>query len=193
MANSLKVVRNVIALSTHPPLSRSEHAQHTCQQRQRVKCPKRSTQQLHGKTAARLEALAPKTTQATIKSKTLANFSTYSFCMADFGIPGKRTPSVGGSSEISAAKQRHRAGRVASLLWCFGWWRSRSPATRHWWVLGVGIQVPYTPNMGIFCWGDDDERLEFGVIIIFKSEKPISGVRKSVISGKSNQPKEGSN
>ena len=47
----------------HPPdLSRSEDMQHTCQQRQQVKCSKRSTQQLHGKTAARLEALAPKTT-----------------------------------------------------------------------------------------------------------------------------------
>jgi len=44
-----------------PPLSRSKHVRHTCQRRQRVKCSKRSTQQLHGKKIACLEALAPKT------------------------------------------------------------------------------------------------------------------------------------
>ena len=61
LANSVNVVRNVITPPYPSPLSRSEYVRHTCQQRQRVKCSKRSTQQLHGNTAARLEALAPKT------------------------------------------------------------------------------------------------------------------------------------
>jgi small-conductance mechanosensitive channel len=39
-------------------------------QRQRVKCSKRSTQQLHGKIAARLAALAPTTTTTTTTTTT---------------------------------------------------------------------------------------------------------------------------
>ena len=58
-----KVIRNII--TPPPPTLSSKDVQHTGQQGQQLKCSKRSTQQLHVKRAARLEALVPKTTRST--------------------------------------------------------------------------------------------------------------------------------